>query len=54
MYLKQWILGASLQVEHSLKVNLLKDIQERNIDEFDIVANYLNEYPRILGEIKSR
>lgn len=57
MYLKQWILGASLQIEHSLKVNLLKDIQERNIDEFDIVANYFNEYPRaprILNEIKSR
>lgn len=41
MYLKQWILNASLSVEHSFKVNLLKDIQEKGLDEFDIVANYL-------------
>lgn len=54
MYLKQWILNASLSVEHSLKVNLLKDIQERNIDEFDIVSNYLNKYPKILDEIEFR
>lgn len=54
MYLKQWILNASLSVEHSLKVNLLKDIQERNIDEFDIVERYLNIYPRILDEIETR
>ncbi len=54
MYLKRWILEASLSVEHSLKVNLLKDIQERGIDEFDIVANYLIKYPKIKDEIKSR
>lgn len=54
MYLKQWILNASLSVEHSLKVNLLKDIQERGIDEFDIVENYLEIYPNILDEIKFR
>lgn len=54
MYLKQWILNASLSVEHSLKVNLLKDIQERGIDEFDIVKNYLSIYPKILDEIEFR
>lgn len=54
MYLKQWILNASLSVEHSLKVNLLKDIQEKNIDEFEIVKNYLKEYPKIIDEIKYR
>lgn len=54
MYLKHWILNASLSVEHSLKVNLLKDIQERDIDEFDIVENYLEKYPKILDEIKFR
>ena len=54
MYLKHWILNASLSVEHSLKVNLLKDIQERDIDEFDIVKNYLEKYPKILDEIKFR
>lgn len=54
MYLKQWILNASLSVEHSLKVNLLKDIQERGIDEFDIVDNYLKKYPKILDEIEFR
>lgn len=54
MYLKQWILNASLSVEHSLKVNLLKDIQEKGIDEFDIVAKYLKKYPKILDEIEFR
>lgn len=54
MYLKQWILNTSLSVEHSLKVNLLKDIQERCIDEFDIVKNYLSIYPKILDEIEFR
>ena len=54
MHLKQWILNASLSVEHSLKVNLLKDIQERGIDEFDIVKNYISIYPKILGEIEFR
>lgn len=54
MYLKQWILNASLSVEHSLKVNLLRDIQERDIDEFNIVGNYLKKYPKILDEIKFR
>lgn len=54
MYLKQWILNASLSVEHCLKVNLLKDIQERDIDEFDIVENYLKKYPKILDEIEFR
>lgn len=54
MYLKQWILSASLSVEHSLKVNLLKDITEKNIGEFDVVSNYLNKYPKILDEIEFR
>lgn len=54
MYLKQWILNASLSVEHSLKVNLLKDIQDRGIDEFEIVKNYLANYPKILTEIEFR
>lgn len=54
MYLKQWILNASLSVEHSLEVNLLRDIQERDIDEFNIVGNYLKKYPKILDEIKFR
>lgn len=54
MYLKQWILNASLSVEHSFKVNILKDIQEKGLDEFDIVANYLKKYPKILDEIEFR
>ncbi|EPI51772.1 hypothetical protein HMPREF1576_00185 [Gardnerella pickettii JCP7719] len=29
MYLRRWIIGASLNVEHSLKVNILKNIQEK-------------------------
>ncbi len=54
MYLKQWILNATLSVEHSLKVNLLKDMQEKNIDDFEIVENYFNGYPRIIDEIEYR
>lgn len=54
MYLKQWILDASISVEHSLKVNLLKDIQEKGIDDFDIVKKYLLIYPKILEDIKYR
>lgn len=54
MYLKQWVLSASLSVEHSLKVNLLNDIQERGIDEFDIVKKYVEIYPKMLEEIERR
>lgn len=54
MHLQRWILNASLSVEHFLKVNLLKDIQERGIDEFDIVTNYFSIYPNILNEIEFR
>lgn len=54
MLLKQWILGASLSVEHSLKVNLLKDMEEKCIDDFNIVEHYLDKYPIILHEIEFR
>ncbi len=54
MHLKQWILSASLSVEHSLKVNLLKDMEEKGVDDFNIVEHYLDKYPKILDEIKSR
>lgn len=54
MYIKKRILKASLAVEHSLKVNILKDMQERNINEFKIVSDYFDKYPRILSEIEYR
>lgn len=54
MYLRRWIISASLNVEHSLKVNILKDIQEKNIDEFSIVSEYTTKYPRIIAELDSR
>lgn len=54
MYLRRWIIGASLNVEHSLKVNILKNIQEKNIDEFSIVSEYIAEYPRIITELDNR
>lgn len=54
MYLKQSILKMSLSVEHALKVNLLNDMQDRAIDDFRIVKDYLQSYPRILNEIESR
>lgn len=54
MYLRRWIISASLSVEHSLKVNILKDIQEKNIDEFNIVSEYITKYPRIITELDNR
>ncbi len=54
MYLKQWILSSGLSVEHALKVRLLRDIQERNLDDFKILSEYLVEFPKILDEIERR
>ena len=54
MYLRRWIISASLSVEHSLKVNILKNIQEKNIDEFSIVSEYIAKYPRIITELNNR
>lgn len=54
MHLKHLILKATLGIEHSLKVNILKDIQERNIDEFQLVQDYLSQFDRVLDELKKR
>lgn len=54
MYLKRWILDTSLSIEHFLKVGLLKDIQEKNIDEFHIVKDYLNMHPESQDELKAQ
>lgn len=54
IYLRQWILNASLSVEHSLKVRLLKDIEERGIDEFCITRDYIRLYHKIVDEIEYR
>lgn len=53
MYLKQWVLSACLSVEHSLKVNILKDIQERNIDEFEIVKIILKNILELLTKLNT-
>lgn len=52
MYLKVLILKASLNIEHSLKVNLLDDITIKKIDEYDIVSSYLSIYSRVLKELE--
>lgn len=54
MPLKHLILKATLGIEHSLKVNMLKDIQERDINEFQIVKEYLSQFDRVLGELNAR
>ncbi len=54
MYLKHEILKASLNVEHCLKVNILRDIENKSIDDYKIVKSYLKQYPKILSEIKNR
>lgn len=54
MHLKKSILNASLSIEHFLKVNLLKDVQERQLDEFQLTADYLSQYSRAKDEIQER
>ncbi|MDI9468757.1 MAG: Abi family protein [Bacillota bacterium] len=54
MHLKHLVLKATLGIEHSLKVNMLKDIQERGIDEFQLVSDYLFRYGRVLKELSER
>ncbi len=54
MHLKHLILKATLGIEHSLKVNVLKDIQERNIDEFQLVRDYLSRFNRVLDVLNER
>nr|WP_246818920.1 Abi family protein [Aerococcus sp. HMSC062A02] len=54
MYLKRWILSTSLSVEHALKVSLLKDIQERGVDEYEIVSDYRHSSEKLFKEIENR
>lgn len=54
MHLKQFILKASLSIEHSMKVNLLHDISARKIDKYAISKHYLDQYDRVLPEIEKR
>lgn len=52
MHLKILILKTCLNIEHALKVNLLNDITNKNLNEFDIVNNYISEFNRVLDEIE--
>lgn len=52
MHLKFLILNTCLNIEHSLKVNLLNDITEKNLDDFDLVRDFNKNYPRCLNNIR--
>lgn len=54
MYLRQIILRLSLNIEHSIKVHLLHDIQRNCIDDFKIVSDYTFQHPGINDEILIR
>lgn len=45
MHLKFILLKICLNIEHSLKVNLLKDMELKSVDEFDIAEKFLKAYP---------
>lgn len=52
MHLKILILKTCLNIEHALKVNLLNDITNKNLNEFDLVNNYIDIFDISLEEIK--
>lgn len=53
MHLKFTILKACLNIEHSLKVNILNDILEKEIDDFKIVSQYVSKYSKCIENIES-
>lgn len=52
MHLKFLILKSCLNIEHSLKVNLLHDITSKSLDDFKLVREYNRAYPKCLNGIR--
>lgn len=54
MHLRHFILTASIDLEHALKVRFLKDFNASPDDGYILVEKYLREYPDVLEEIKRK
>lgn len=55
MHLRKIVLKMTLDIEHSLKVKLIRDITENdNEDGFSIVQDYFLKYPNVSKEIMKR
>lgn len=51
MHLRFIIIKICLNIEHSLKVNLLKDIENKKIDDFEISKKYTDKYNMAIEQI---
>lgn len=52
MHLRKFIIKASLDLEHFLKVKLLNDVRENpSEDGYEIVQEWLLKYPRVLKDL---
>ena len=55
MYLRKEILNMSLDVEHYLKVWLMKDLSGRDeADGYEIIKKFFNYYPDVLKNVESK
>lgn len=52
MYLRNMILSTCLSIEHSLKVNLLRNMELNKLNSIQISREYTDIYPKCLDEIK--
>lgn len=54
MHLRHFILTASIDLEHALKVQFLKDFNSSPDDGYELVEKYLREYPSVLDDIQRK
>lgn len=54
MHLKFIILKACLNIEHSIRINLLNDITQQQFDEYELVDKFNRKYPKALKRVKER
>jgi len=52
MHIRKFIIKMTLDIEHSLKTQLLRDCSENDSEDgYDLVRNFLKEYPYIMKNI---
>lgn len=54
MHLRHFILTASIDLEHALKVRFLKDFNASPDDGYQLVKKYLSEYPDVISDIQQK